>query len=261
VSRSAFTRPVPPSIDDCELTHLARERIDVARATEQHTAYEALLVELGCTVIRLAATPDLPDSVFVEDTAVVFDEVAVITRPGAASRRPETDTVAAALKDVRPLKYIHEPGTLDGGDVLRMGRMVRVGRSRRTNADGIAQLERILAAYGYEVRSVDVRGCLHLKSAATAAADATVLINPAWVDAAAFGLAERIEIDPAEPFAANALRIGDGLVYAAHFPRTHERLVARGLRVHTVAADELAKAEGGVTCCSLIVEDGATDRP
>jgi dimethylargininase len=249
----ALTRAVPPSIGRCELTHIARMPIDVARAVAQHGVYEDALARLGCTVVRLPAGPELPDSVFVEDTAVVLDELAVIARPGAESRREETISVAAALRSYRPLACIHAPGTLDGGDVLRLGRRVYVGLSGRTNAEGVRQLGELLAAYGYDVAGVQVRGCLHLKSAVTAIADNLLLINPRWVDAATFAAPERIDVHPDEPFAANALRVGGVVVAAASAPRTRERLEAAGLTVESVDVSELAKAEAGVTCCSLIL--------
>jgi len=249
----ALTRAVPPSIVRCELTHLAREPIDVARAVSQHDAYEATLARLGCTIRHLPDEPELPDSVFVEDTAVVLDEVAVITRPGAASRRGETTSVAATLGEYRSLACIETPATLDGGDVLVAGRRVYVGVSGRTNREGVRQLAELLAPHGYAVEGLDVRGCLHLKSAVTAVADDAVVVNRAWVDVDAIRGARPITVHPAEPFAANVLRVGDTLVAAAAAPRTRERLESAGFRVETVDVSELAKAEAGVTCCSLIV--------
>ncbi len=136
----ALTRALSPRIVDCQLTHLERQPIDLARAAEEHTAYERQLSELGATVRRLPPAPELPDGVFVEDTAVVLDEVAVIARPGAESRRGETASVAADLAGYRPTIAIESPGTLDGGDVLVVDRQVFVGRSTRTNAAGIEQL-------------------------------------------------------------------------------------------------------------------------
>ncbi len=236
---------------------MARVPIDVERARVQHRAYEDALRDAGYTVVRLPASAELPDSVFVEDAAIVFDELAVITRPGAASRRAETAAVAQALAPFRVLHTIEAPGTLDGGDVLVAGRSVFVGLSSRTNADGIAQLRRMLTPFGYTVCELRVRDCLHLKSAATALGDGTVLVNPRWVDAGAFRGLEVIAVDPDEPAAANALRLADRIVFPAAFPRTAERLRARGYRVQTVDASELAKAEGAVTCCSLIVEQAA----
>ena len=248
----ALTRAVPPSIVRCELTHLARVPIDVDRAAAQHEAYEHALARLGCAVVRLPDEPEQPDALFVEDTAVVLDELAVIARPGAASRHGETRSVAAVLGEYRQLACIQSPGTLDGGDVLRTGRRVYVGLSGRTNADGARQLADALAPHGYQVTGIEVRGCLHLKSAVTAIADDAVLVNPGWVDASHFRGLQQIEVHPHEPFAANALRVDETLLCAGGAPRTRERLEAQGFAVERVDVSELAKAEAGVTCCSLI---------
>lgn len=257
----AITRAVSPTIADCELTHLAREPIDLALATAQHQAYEELLRSLGATVVHADAAPAMPDAVFVEDTAIVLDEVAIVTRPGAVSRRAETAAIGALLASYRPLRTMSAPATLDGGDVLRMGRTLYVGRSAegngRTNRAGIEQLREIVAPFAYRVVPVDFSACLHLKSAVTALADDLVLLNPSWAEATAFTACQAVPVDEQEPHAANALRLGDAIVYPAHFPRTLEVLVRRDLRVATVAATELAKAEGGVTCCSLIFQAGA----
>ena len=249
----AFTREVSPSIVRCELTHLTRIPIDLDQARTQHRAYEAALASLGCRVRRLPETPDLPDSVFVQDAAFVFDEVAVVARPGADSRRAETATVAAALESLRPIRFIEPPGTLDGGDVVCLGRSVCIGQTARTNADGARQVAAILGPLGYSVRPVRVTGCLHLQTAVTPVADRMILVNRAWVDPTAFGDVEVVDVDAAERFAANALRVGDALVYPDSFPRTRARIEARGLRVVPVDMSELAKAEAGVTCCCLLV--------
>jgi dimethylargininase len=248
----AITRGVSERITECELTHMAREPIDLQRARVQHRQYEDWLEEAGCKLIRLPAEPELPDSVFVEDTAIVLDELAVITRPGAESRRPETASVAEALKQYRKLFYIKAPGTLDGGDVLQVGKYLYVGLSQRSNQQGIEQLRQILLAFGYTATAVELRNCLHLKSAVTQIADDTLLINRQWVDDKAFGNMRFIDVVPQEPFAANAVRIGKTLLYPAAFPMTRQKLEAQGIDLRTVAASELAKAEGGVTCCSLI---------
>jgi dimethylargininase len=251
----ALTRDVSDAFDRCQLTHLARVPIDVERARAQHDAYEWALVELGCTVRRIDAGPDLPDSVFIEDTAVLLPEAAVIARPGAESRQPETAGVRAALgRFGMPMRDIMEPGTLDGGDVLVLGRQVFIGSSTRTNATAVNQMRRFLRPLGYKVRIVPVEGCLHLKSAVTAVAPDTVLINRDWVPPDAFTDLETVDVDPDEPAGANALLVGDVVVYAAGFPKTRARLEAKGFRVRTVDVDELAKAEGGVTCCSLVFE-------
>jgi dimethylargininase len=248
----ALTREISAAIRDCELTHLARAPIDMDRARAQHAAYEWALVETGCTVRRLDTTEPLPDSVFIEDVAIVLDEAAIITRPGAQARRSETIAIAQWMSHVRPLRYIDAPGTLDGGDVLTVGRRMFVGASDRTNAAGAEQLRTIVAPLGYTVDIVPVSGCLHLKSAVTAVSEETLLINPQWVSPDRFTGFRLVEIDPAEPYAANALAVGGRIIYPAAFPATRRRLEELGLTLRTVDVDELAKAEGAVTCCSLI---------
>jgi dimethylargininase len=195
----------------------------------------------------------MPDSVFVEDMAIVFDELAILTRPGAGSRRREMPAIAAALAAHRPLQEIQPPATVDGGDVLLAGRHVFVGRSTRTNDAAVDQMRRLLAPFGYTVVGTDVRGCLHLKSAVTALDADRLLVNPAWVDAAVFAGFTLVPVAEDEPSAANVLRLADRVIAARAFPRTAERVAAQGLRVELVDASELAKAEGAVTCCSLIV--------
>jgi dimethylargininase len=253
----ALTRDISPAIARCELTHLEREAIDLDLARAQHAAYEACLRDAGCRVERLAAGPDMPDSVFIEDTAIVFDEVAILTRPGAASRRAETAAVAGALGKYRPLHHMESPGTADGGDVLVVGHQVFVGRSSRTNDAGIDDMRRALAPYGYDVTAIEVHGCLHLKSATTEVGENMLLINRAWLPSKPFARFDCIEVHPDEPSAANAVRIRDQIIYSASFPRTLERLQRRGLRVATVDATEVAKAEGAMTCGSLIFESRA----
>jgi dimethylargininase len=249
----ALTRAVPSSIAQCELTHLARSPIDFTRAAAQHHEYEATLEHLGCTIVRINAAPQMPDSVFIEDTAVVVDELAVITRPGAESRRGETVGVAEALKVFRDLAFIEEPGVLDGGDVLRVDGRLWVGLSSRTNEEGVAQLAQHLQPFGCLVKSIELRDCLHLKTAVTYAGDGVMLINPAWIDTAHFDGFDVIEVDPAEPFAANVLHVGATTLCAAAFPHTRERLESRGITTRAIDVSELAKAEGGLTCCSLLL--------
>jgi dimethylargininase len=250
----ALTRRVPPSISRCELTHLAREPIDHARAAEQHGAYEGALTRLGCRVERLPDLPELPDSVFVEDTAIVLDDIAVVARPGAESRREEVPSVVAALRAYRNITFIEPPGTLDGGDVLVEGHRVYIGASGRTNRDAARQLTALLAPYGYTVIPVPVRGCLHLKSAVTVAADGTLIVNPDWIDAAGFEEIQLIHVDPSEPMAANVLRVGNVTLCRSGCPRTRARLEAHGITTEALDASELAKAEGALTCCSLILK-------
>lgn len=249
----ALTREVSAAIARCELTHLAREPIDLARARAQHRAYEQALASLGCEVRRVGGADDLPDSVFIEDTAVVLPEVAIVARPGAASRRPELAAVAEVLAALRPLVRIDAPATLDGGDVLVLDRAVFVGRSSRTNDAAIAQLGALLGPWGYSVTAVETSACLHLKSAVTLLTPRSVLLNPAWVPPAVFAGYECLEVDGAEPAAANVVSVGGRLLCASAYPRTADRLARRGFDVTRVDASELAKAEGALTCCSLLV--------
>lgn len=254
---TAITREVSPALAECELSHIEREAIDIALAVNQHGQYRQALEAMGCRVQVLPAQPTMPDSVFVEDTAIVLDEVAVLTRPGAESRRAEVASIAAALHPFRPVLNITAPGTLDGGDVLRIGRTLYVGQSPRSNAEGITQLRDLLRDYGYHVESMPTRGCLHLKSAVTQLADDSVLLQPEWIDRAPFAAMSIIEVDPDEPHAANIVRIDDALLMPASFPRTRQRLVDAGFDVTAVDMSELQKAEGAVTCCSLLFrQDG-----
>lgn len=256
----AYTRAVSPTLDACELTHLERQPIDVSRAAAEHAVYERTLRRLGVSVRRLAVAPHLPDAVFVEDTAVVFDELAVITRPGADSRRPECRAVARSLAAHRSLSIIEEPATLDGGDVLVDAERVYVGRSSRTNDAALAQLAGILHPLGYRVIPVEFRGCLHLKSAVTRIGDGLLLLNPDWVEASVFAGARVVAVDPREPHAANALAVGGAVIHPLQYPLTRSRLEAEGLRVEPVDTTELTKAEAGVTCCSLLVRVGPRGR-
>jgi dimethylargininase len=249
---TAITRAVSSKINDCELTFHNRQKIDAAKAATQHQAYENLLSELGARVIALAEEPDLPDAVFVEDPAIVVDEAAVMTLMGAVSRRGETESLARALSEYRPLKYIRAPATLDGGDAMRIGRELYVGASSRTNAEGISQLRDLLAPYGYRVKAVKVTGCLHLKSGCCFIGRNSILANRSWIDASRFEGFDLIDVPDEEPNAANALLIGDIIVIPDSFPQTKAMLEGRGFKVRAIDVSELQKAEGGVTCASLI---------
>jgi dimethylargininase len=252
----AITRGVSPAINRCELTFLERQEIDVTRAVEQHAAYVRCLEDLRIEVIALPSDPDLPDSVFVEDPVVVVDEVAVIARMGAESRRSEAESMARALAPYRPLCRMAAPATLDGGDVFRAGRTLFAGRSQRTNAGGVEQLRGAIARHGYEVHSVETRGCLHLKSGACYLGRKTILINREWVDADAFRGYDLLDVE--EPWAADVLPLGDIVVMPEGFPKTHAALERSGFRVRTVDVSELQKAEAGVTCMSVIFRSRST---
>lgn len=253
--RLALTRDVSPRFNECELTHIDRTPIDVDVARAQHHDYVQAIKELGFAVLELPAEHDLPDSVFVEDTAVILPEVALITRPGADSRKSETESIAQALRPYRDLVFIQPPGSLDGGDVLVAGKDIYVGLSTRSNLPSIRQMNELLGKYGYQVQGVEMHDCLHLKTAVTRVDDNTLLINGKWADVENFERFDPIAVDAAEPFAANCLPLGDAIIFPVGFPKTAAKLAARGYKIKPVTVDELAKAEGAVTCCSLIVEE------
>lgn len=250
----AITRAVSASLASCELTWLPREPIDVARAAAEHSAYERCLSELGVRVISLPALDAYPDAVFVEDPAIVLDEIAVITTMGVESRRGERESLAAAIAPYRPLVYLREPAKLEGGDVMRVGRNLFVGLSARSDAGGAAQLAEAVAPWGYQVHLAELRGCLHLKSACCWLGEDTVLVNREWVDSRPLRDYRLIDVAPSEPGAANALCIGGTVVMPDAYPGTAKRLREHGYAVVGLKMNELMKAESGVTCSSLIFE-------
>lgn len=251
---TAITRAVSPAIHRCELGYLPRQEIDFAKATEQHRQYEACLRELGVTVVSLPAEPELPDSMFVEDPAVVVNEVAVMTRMGAESRREESESLAAALTRYRPLRWMSGPATLEGGDVLRVGKTLYVGLSGRTNKAGVAQLAEELRPFGYAVRAVAVSGCLHLKSGCCALGDQAILANREWVDTAVFEGFKIVDVPATEPRGANVLAIGDTVMVPESFPETARTIERQGWKVRALDISELMKAEAGLTCSSILLE-------
>lgn len=249
----AITRHVSASINDCELSYIGRTPIDVDRAREQHRAYVTCLESLGATVETLPEVADLPDAVFVEDTAVVLGTIAIATNPGAASRRLEVEAVAFALAGHLRVVRMTGGGTVDGGDVMHAGNTLYVGRTPRTSDEGIAELAALAAPHGVTVRPVRVSGCLHYKSGASYIGRDTVLVNPDWVDAAELDGLRIIAVDPGEPWAANTVVVGDTVVLSAAFPRTAARLEAEGFTVVTLDVSEFQKAEGGLSCLSILV--------
>ncbi|MFN8401425.1 MAG: arginine deiminase family protein [Anaerolineales bacterium] len=250
----AITRHISSRFNECEITHIERTPINLNIARSQHEAYVHALAEVGCQVVELPEETDLPDSVFVEDTAFILPEAAVITRPGADSRKSEVASIIPVISPYRPLLHVAAPATVDGGDVLVVGKQIFVGMSTRSNREAVEQLNALLEDYGYQVWGVELRDCLHLKTAVTRVNDQTLLINKAWVDPSNFPGYDLIEIDASEPFAANCLPVRGRIIYPITFPKTQKRLEDRGYSIVPVDLGELAKAEGAVTCCSLIIE-------
>lgn len=255
---TAITRAVGPEIERCALSFIVRDPIDPLLAAAQHDGYVSLLQRLGVRVVSLPPLPGAPDAPFVEDTAVVLPEVAVMTVPALPSRQVEVRSVAVALARYRPLEWLTGAVRLEGGDVLRVDRSIYVGRSRRTNGEGAAQLEAAVTRHGYTVVPVEVDRCLHLKTACTHVGRGSILANPAWVDISPFSGFDVIEADPAEPFGGNALLVGEMVIMPASAPRTAASLRDRGFTVMSVDISELEKAEAGLTCCSLLFATGQT---
>src|SRR5271154_634213 len=251
---TAITRAVSPAIVNCELSFIPREPIDLQIAIAQHQAYEQLLEKFGARVVSLPAEPLLPDSMFVEDPAIILDELAVIFPLGTESRRPEAASLADAVSKFRKLEHVTLPGTLEGGDILRIGRKLFVGVTKRSNTEGIRQLSGILARHNYEVIAVPVTGCLHLKSALTFLGRETLLANRAWFDLSPFSDYRWIDVHPAEPHAANALALASTVIFPASFPRTRARIESAGFHVTPLDISELQKAESGLTCSSLLFQ-------
>jgi dimethylargininase len=249
---TALTRPVSSTMTDCALTYLDRQPIDLDRAVAQHRDYQDCLRRLGVEVVELPPQPELPDAVFVEDTAVVLDDIAVITSPRLPSRRSEVDSTARALAQWRPLLRLDGASRLEGGDVVRIGSTLYIGHSSRTNSEGIEAMRQLLVPRGYEVRAIAVEKCLHLKTACTYIGRDTLLVNPDWVDTVEFEGVRVIEVDPDELEGGNALLAGDTVMVPANCPRTRARIEHEGFSVVAVDISELQKAEAGLTCCSIV---------
>ncbi len=252
---SAVTHVPSPALQDCELTFVESERIDYEQAVLQHRNYCKMLERCGVRVIILEENSVLPDSVFVEDPVIVFDEVAVLTSMGVESRRKERATLKEFFSRHRRVEEINLPARIEGGDVLKIGKRVFVGESPRTNIAGIRALEHIIAGYGYSVTPVKVSGCLHLKTGCTALDESTIIINPAWVDSSAFAEFKHINTLPGEPFGANVLRLSgngcDTLCMNEAFPQTIDLVGSGGYSLVTTDISEFVKAEAGLTCMSV----------
>jgi len=248
---TAITRAPGPELGRCELTHLARQPIDFDRALAQHQGYQAALHEAGCHVVELPSDPAHPDGIFVEDVALVLDEIAVLLSPAPPSRRGERASIEAAIAPFLPLVRLPSEASIEGGDVLRVGRTLYVGQSSRTGLDGLRALEECVRRYGYDVVPVRVHGCLHLKSACCALDDETLLLNRDWVETAPFSGMRLIDVPESEPYGSNVLRLPGTVLVSAAYPATATRIRSLGYRVVPVDVSELHKAESGVTCMSL----------
>lgn len=246
----ALTRAVSPKLAELY------PAVDIPRARQQHDEYCDVLRRNGARVRRLDFSADHGDSCFIEDPAVIVDEIALLTTMGAAHRRLEPGEIEPVLREYRRVEQVTPAARIEGGDVLRIGKDIFVGRSARTDAAGVEELRRFLEPHGYRITDVEVRGGLHLKTACTALSETTLLVNRDWVDADALQRPIVVDVDPSEPFGANALLIGDAIVMNEAFPATLDRVRARIPDVQAVNIGEFAKADGGLTCLSLIFTAG-----
>ena len=247
-----LVRSVSRSLGNCELVHQPRRPFDLELAIQQHAGYVAALDAAGVHVTILPEEPDFPDATFVEDTVLILDELAVICRLGTASRQLESEPMARVVACFRPVRRFAAPGTLEGGDVLQVGRTLFVGRSTRTNEDGIRQLEEIVKPLGYRVTPVTLDGCLHLQTGVACPAAGLLLVNPAWIDLTPFRGFEILPVPIAEPWGANTLAVNGKVLVAESAPETAELLQSRGLNVFRVDVSEFEKAEAGLTCLSVL---------
>jgi dimethylargininase len=251
----ALTHAPSPSLQDCQRTFVAATSIDYDRAVQQHAAYCQMLSDCGAKVQTLAVNRELPDCVFIEDTAIVLDEIAVLASMGAPSRRAEPAGIAPELRKYRQIEQVELPATIEGGDVLRVGRILLTGLSSRTNLEGVKALEGIVRRLGYEVIAVPVHGCLHLKSACSALPDGSLLVNPDWLDMQRLSGFELVRLPDTEPDGANVALVGRSVCLPAAHPQTAALIARLGFEVRTVDVSEFAKAEGCVTCLSLLLAD------
>jgi dimethylargininase len=249
----AITHVPSRRMERCRLTYIARSPIDYPRALRQHEVYCQTLRKCGAVVRTLNGNVEMPDCAFVEDTAVVLRELAVLASMGVASRRAETPLIETELARYREVRRIEPPGTLEGGDVLQLGSTLLVGRSPRTNEEGIRALDRVVRGLGYRVIPVPIHGCLHLKSACTALDDQTLLLNPRWLEPRDLAGYRLVEVDETEPWAADVARLGGRLCVSAAYPRTTQKIEGLGFQVETVDLSEFAKAEAGPTCLSILL--------
>jgi dimethylargininase len=257
---SAITRGVSRRIAACQLTYRTREEVDYEKATSQLERYCELLRRWNVDLMPIGASDSYPDCCFVQDTAVVLDEVCVIASMGAPARLGEVSEVEKLVAPLRKTRRIFSPATLDGGDVVQFGKRLFVGLSTRTNARGIAALAGIAEAFGYTVVPVAVNGGLHLTTGCGIVNDETVLLNPRWLDASAFKGLRQLHVSEEEPWAANTIRVEAAVCLEADAPRTIELVEPYVGSIDTLDISEFRKAEGSLSCLSLIFREAPQNR-
>jgi dimethylargininase len=251
----AVTRDLAPSLGWCELTFRGREVIDLPKAAAQLERYRQILRAWEVETVSIPAADTHPDCCFVQDTAVVLDEVCVMASMGAKARQGETEEVERTLASHREIRHIYPPATLDGGDVVQVGRRLFAGLSTRTNALGLDALRKIVGPFGYTVVPVEVRGSLHLTTGCGVVNDETILLNPRWVDSTAFTGLRQLHVPEPEPWAANTIRVEESVCLETGAPWTVELVSPFARSIETVDISEFRKAEGSLSCLSLMFRD------
>lgn len=248
---TAIVRAVPATLAT-GITSATLGVPDFERACEQHARYVAALESCGLEVVTLEADDRFPDSVFIEDTAVVTDRCAIISRPGAESRRGEISAVEAALSGLRDnVERVQAPGTLDGGDVLQVGERFFVGLTERTNREGAEQFAEILRGYGYQTLLVDVRRFLHLKTGVSHLGGRDLVVAGELISHDAFENFDKLVVPPEEEYCANCIRVNDRVIVPSGFLETRAEIVDRGYEVVELEISEFRKLDGGLSCLSL----------
>jgi len=256
---TAITRGVSRNLAACELTYRTRESINHERAAAQLEQYCELLRGWDVHLLKISGSDSYPDCCFVQDTAVVLDEVCIIASMGAPKRRGEISEVERVASQFRRLRHIFLPATLDGGDVVQVGKQLFVGSSSRTNGRGIEALSRIVEPLGYVVVPVSVSGGLHLTTGCGVINDETVLLNPRWLDASAFEGLRQLHVPEEEPWAANTIRVDTAVCLEEGAPRTIDLVRPYAGTIETVDISEFRKAEGSLSCLSIIFRDASQD--
>lgn len=256
----AITRGVSSKLSSCELTYRTREEIDPEKAASQLDRYCELLRGWDVDLLTIPGSDSYPDCCFVQDTAIVLDEVGIIASMGASARRGEVSEVERVVSQFRKVRHIFLPATLDGGDVVQIGKRLYVGLSSRTNGRGIEALSRIVDPLGYIVVPVSVSGSLHLTTGCGVVDDETVLLNPRWLDASAFRGLRQLHVPEEEPWAANTIRVDSAVCLEEKAPRTIELVQPYAGIIETLDISEFRKAEGSLSCLSIIFRDAVQDQ-
>lgn len=248
----AIVRDVPDSFQKCLTSFHTKVQIDVALAKHQHQQYCNTLSSLGLKLIRIEADDTLPDCCFTEDTAIVVDDFAVITIPGAPGRILETIEIEKILSPLKTIVHITNPGTIDGGDVLKIGKKIFIGNSARTNVEGISQVDTIVKPLGYEVIPVKIQDTLHLKSVCTYLGGGCILLAEGYLDDKIFSEYDKVVVPKEEEYCANCLVVKGNVLIPKGFPKTKGLIEMKGYRVVELDMSEIEKAEGALTCLSVI---------